>query len=461
MIDPNIQTLAREHAEQLQALGVSVIPRPGTPLAELVAYCRPNLDGESIVTTDDFDATMEGLADFIADKTRQYSDFARNVSKPALSALAEAVRKAIQESDVNPFADLKINEVGAPAVLEDPEFLRSVSHFNSGSANVPPVNPRYGQRTDAQIIDMALTGSDHWDSSIKAWLAKLPEGHLQTVWQTVFMDKVNNPVTAPISSLENLLKDYSKGNFSALVLFLIASRIHKNIDDEFGTDLDTARQFLYALLQACSMNIENGINWFNTFVSTASLVSEVNREKRTITVNSAVYKQFVAEGGKADVLMGMLVTGKSYSTVAEINSHADELLADWGSYTQARQSDSEAAYEKNVRSIMLRLFIDSLNTPVGEVEQAELAKPGVKDTAINIFQQELQGYTRGQLHTNWMDVLWRCACKGRYYYHSFVYPLLDAMDYQINQRGLDPQDAHTIAVTQLVASYVAEMLKKD
>lgn len=220
-----------------------------------------------------------------------------------------------------------------------------------------------------------------------------------------------------------------------------------------------AHQFLYALLQACAHNIENGINWFNSFVSTSSLVANVDRTARKITVNAAVYKQYQAEGGKPDVLMGMLVTGKTYNNLEQIKAHAEELLSDWSHYTQARIADTEAAYENQVREIMKRAFIDALETPFGDAEAEMLNKPGFKETAINLFKQELECYTRGQLNSNWVDVLWRCACKGRYHYHSAIYPLLDTVDYNVRERGMDPQDAHTLAMRQYIANFISEMIK--
>ncbi len=463
MLDTNIQTLANDHATALQARGLQVTAIAGTPVAELVAYCRT---GETACVTvmEDFNATVEGLADKVADFMRGYLDFARNTAKPALQSLQENVAETIlktTESDkvFNPFTGFDIVRIGAPDVLEDSDFLASVAHYNSGNDKVPNTAPKYGHRSNEQLIELCMTGNGAWDALIKTWLTGLEEGALQTVWQSVFMDKVINAPSAPIKTTEALLQDYTQGGFSALVLFLMASRVQQNIDDEFGHSLDTARQFLYAVQQACAVHVERGINWFNSYVSTSSLVVGMDRQARKIKVNTAVYKQFLADGGKADVLMGMLVSGRSYSNLADISAHAEELLQVWSQYVLSRDGESQAALDTHLRTVMGQAFEASLATPVGDLETEQLAKPGVKETAINRFHQLLSGYTSEQLRANWADVLWRCACQARFYYHTTTYDLLDAIDAGVRLDGRDPQDAATVAVQKIVPSFVAEMLR--
>ena len=162
MLDTNIQTLANDHATALQARGLQVAAIAGTPVAELVAYCRT---GETACVTvmEDFNATVEGLADKVADFMRGYLDFARNTAKPALQSLQESVAETLKttESDkvFNPFTGLDIVRIGAPDVLEDSDFLASVAHYNSGNDKVPNTAPKYGHRSNEQLIELCMTGN--------------------------------------------------------------------------------------------------------------------------------------------------------------------------------------------------------------------------------------------------------------------------------------------------------------
>lgn len=463
MIDQTIQLLASEHAQTFKSTKVVAIQ--GTPVADLMAYCREDTNG-TIITTDDFDATMEGLADTVADAVRNHLDFSRNVAKTALLSLQEQVTDSLKTAadngfGFNPFAGMDIVEQGAPELLENGEFLSLIDHHNSGLEFEPKVAPRFGPRTDAQIIEMCSTGNSTWDAYIEKWIAELPVNTLQVVWQSVFMDKAINKPTVTVVNVMDLMKDYTQGYFSCLVVFLICSRLQNNIDDEFGHDLTSTRQYLSNMLQTCSVNVERGINWYNSFITTNSLVSSVDAVGRKIKVNKGVFKQFLKDGGKADVIMGLLISGKNYRTVADINANTEELLHVWSLYVVSRENDAQSAMENFLRTSMQTLFRSSLDVTYSEDEQQQLAKPGAKETAINLFQNNLSEYSRAQLLANWTDALWRSACKSRFYYSTVTYDILDAIDTEVVANNTDAQDAATMAVQKVVGQFVGEMLKTE
>lgn len=459
MIDKSNITLAAEHANNLAALQIFAVPRPGTPLANLVAELRPGLDENELSVPEDFTHRLSGFADELADNMRGYLDYARNTARPAIDAVQKAVQESIAGIQVNPFAGLNVVELGVPELLEDQDFMFRVNNYNV-SYTAPKVYPRFGPRTNDELLELCSTGNAAWDDLFKAWIARQPENTLQTVWQNAFQDPSLPSTVAQGGNLETLVGDYQRGGCSALIVFLLTSRLVASMPDDAGLDLQTARAWAYAAMQRSANSLVSAVNWFNSFVTTGSLVSESNAFEQSIKVNKAVYKQYLNDGGKSEVLMGLLVSEKKFRTVADIQANAEELLQDWTRYAASTQARTQAEYELQLRDIMTRAFTEGLNNPASEAEKEELDKPGVRENALRIFSEELRNYSREQLHKNWIDVLWRCTCKGRFYYFTFIYDLLDAIDYNVREGGVSADDALFMASEKLMSLFAIEMVTR-
>lgn len=456
MIDKSNIALSLDHANNLAALQIFAAPRAGTPLSNLVAELRPGMDEGEITVTEDYTHRLSGYADELADHIRGYLDYARNTARPAIDKLKKAVEESIVAIQVNPFSGMNVVELGVPALLEDQDFMYKVNNYNN-TPMMPKAYPRFDKRTDAELLEMCATGTAAWDDLFKAWVAKQPEGTLQNVWQGMFQDPNGPKTVVKVMDVDELLRDYMKGDCSALIIFLLCTRLNASMPDDAGLDLQTARAWAYGTMQRAANSLVNAVNWFNSFVTTGSLVSEASALNKTIRVNKAVYKQYLNDGGKSDVLMGLLVSEKKYTTVADIQANAEELLRDWHNYANATQSRSQAEYELQVRDIMTRAFEQALSEPMSDAEAQELDKPGVRENAKRIFSEELRNYSREQIHKNWIDVLWRSACKGRFYYSTFVYDLLDSIDYNVREGHVDADSALFLASEKLTAKFFAEM----
>ena len=457
MIDSTIEKLAFERSAQLEQLGIFAAPRAGTPLEVLVSELLPGSDLGNLYASEGFTNRLSSFADELADNTRRYLDFSRNTAKQAITDVQERVQKAIETITVDPFAGINVVELSLPSLLGDSDFMSRVTNSNLSSI-MPKITPKFTERTDAQLLELCSTGNTGWDEGFNEWLKKQPEGSLQMVWQSVFQDPgIARTISQP-QSLDALVSDYSDGKCSALIIFLMAQRLTADIGDDCGMDLDTARRVFFALSAKAANNLLRAVDWYNSFVSTNTLVADTRMANKIVRVNSEVFKNFQAEGGNVEVVLGMLISGKSYNTVKQINENAEELLKAWNDYTLSRTEASQAEYELNVRGAMLVAFEASLATPFSDAEADTLSKPGTRENAMRIFREELQNASREQIHKNWVDVLWRATCKARFYYFTFVYDLLDSIDYGVRDQGLDAESATHVATRKIVAQFVNEQM---
>lgn len=459
MIDKSIEKLAHERALELESQGIFAVARVGTPLERLVSDLLPGADTGSLYASDAFTASLTGMADDLADNVRNYLNFARNAAKPALEEIEDKVRSAIGEITIDPLAGLNIVEVQLPGLMADPDFMNKVNQSDV-SWVAPKQALRFGERTDTQLLELCDTGIAAWDNEFRSWIKTQPEGTLQTVWQSIFMDPTFPSSVATRKSAEDLMGDYVEGKCSALVAYLMASRLYQNIGEDCGVTLDVARAILFARIAQGAGSVLRAVQWYNSFVLTNTMIVDFNRLQRNIRVNAQMYNEFVAAGGRPEVLLAVLISESKYRTMAELKEHSEELLAEWNHYVLARTETSAAEYELKVRTAMELCFMAALDGASNEIEAGQLATPGVRENILRIFNEELRAVSREQINENWVDVLWRVSAKARYYYFTFVYELLDAIEYNVRVNKLDADGAARIATQKIVSQYVNEQMMR-
>lgn len=460
MIEKDIINLASSHAATLDNLQIAIMARPGTPLSTLVteigvAPAASSTSVEFNYVSDDFKVAFNAMADQVADHVRGYLDFTRNTVEPAILKLTDNVSDAIMKVQDDPYAGFDVDEDNLPRVFEDNDFMTRVQTAHALVQVRPNFIPRCDQRTGEALVEMLSTGFTKWDESFTEWFATKPEGTFSKVWNSLWVDpiKVQGEVIKP----EGIFAD----PVLCVVAFLISTRmLNENMEDSQLSVEDQRRYNAWIAFES-SKAIVNHVDRYNSFVTTNTLVDTIDSTSRKVKVNASVYKQYLAEGGQVDVLLGLLISEKSYRNVADIKAHAEELIGDWTRYTLAMAEYKESKFDGAIREIMVSEFEKLLDTNFGELEATKLAEVGVKQNMSRIFKEGIYNASRGQLAKDWQDVLWRITVQARYYYHSFVYEFLDNMAHNTRENGLDAASAAAIATQNIINNFIAEMIVKD
>lgn len=468
MIETIPSTLNKERAAELAARSIHLRAVANTPLLELVNFTVPsviNNEGADYSFTQASDngehnTRLEEYADFLSETVAHHIDFARNVVTPVLDAIMDKTREVVSSLEVNPHANFKVEECTYPPVLDIEQFQEAILRYDTGTGLIPNVGFKYGAAGNEQLVELCHTGSANIDRLISVWLGELAEGQLQSIWQSIFMDKVANHPDAVIKTTEDLIKDYDQGLNNAVVVFLLCERLSQDITGDCGLDLTSARDAFFALRAAAVSAIRVGVQRYESFKATNTVVANYSKATSTLRVNRQVYREWIASGGKVEVLFGYMVLGQTAITKAEIEADATKALEAWNWYSLMSQGEQDAKFVGDVKAAACHVFDQALEEPKAEAEQEALAMLGA-NTSANAsveFRNLISQATADQIRKNYVDVIWRAACQARFGY-THAYEFLSEMNYEINERGQDPQDAATQATATYICAYIAGMVE--
>ncbi len=460
-------SLVKERAQELLGRGIHLRAKANTPLLELVNYTTPtivvdestgNYDFTEVQSSSEHTPRLEQYGQFIADAVSNHINYARNVVTPALEAILAKVTEGVQSIAIDPYTGYNVKELSYPPVLDIEQFTDLLSKFDTGTNVVPSQLFKYPAYTNEQIIEACHVGSPNIDGLIDEWLGGLGEGKLQTIWQSVFQDKVGVPVTAQIASLQELLSDYDNTLPNAVIIFMLAERLSQDIGSDCGLELGVARDLFFAVKQACVSAIKRGMMRYESYLSTKTVVSAYDKLSRTVYVNKQVYREWIASGGSVEVLFGFLTLGKNMTSMAELTAGAEEAVAAWRWHSTVLQSEKDARFTAGVKELACQVFEEQLNGELSAGEQEALLAVPNKNELCAEFRKLMADVTSEQIRSNWSDAVWRAACKARFFYTAAL-DFLGEMNYEINTRGAEPQDAATKATISYVGKYVADMVE--
>lgn len=464
MISSQIEKLSTDHAAALAVANVSLTAGVNTPLAELVSFSSPTgaaFVSEGVISigsnNPEHDQAMDNFAQFCADAVATHTNFARNVVTPALEAMQQQAQDAIKAITVSPFMDYQIEEFKLPSLLSDEGFQALLQRFRTNTSVRPDKTLKYPNYPNERLLEVMMFGEVDIDSKIKDLVASLPDGHLQVVWQSVFQNQVLERPTVEVKPLEVLIGDYIHGGNSAVLIFILAYQLSREVTDDVGMDLVPAQQLLNLLCQITSSSVGRQIDFEQANVSTNTLVRRFDERAKKVTVNSTLYQQWLSSGAKPEVLLGLMLMRQQPSTINAIAALADQATQTWASYVMIKQSEQDAIFDQNVRAVLNKVFRESLDNGVVDESERDQLAGGAKALALQLFSTLLKSTPPSMLRENFTDVFWRISCQARYHYSS-AYQILSDVDYEVKHRSQDLDDALTIAQNNYVCAFIAEQI---
>lgn len=466
MIEHSISALSNERATELASKGLYARAKAATPLLELVKFTSAfTLQSETGIEfyrdasdNAEHNGRQEEVAQFIADRVSEHISFIRNTVAVAVERVLAATNELVKGIQIDPFSGYQVREIGVPPLLGLEDFAAIVAKYETGSTLVPTNTFRYPAYTDAQLIEACHTGSANIDTIIDAWLASLPEGTLQTLWQSVFQDKNQYPVTVPVQTLETLLRNPDTGLTNAVILVALCERLGADIGSDCGLELGEARELFFGIRQACATTIRNGVARYQSFNLTKTMVMSMDPVARVVEVHKDIYQEWLAAGGKVEVLYGLLVLRRQASSVSEVNAMAQEALDAWNYHTSVLTTEQDLAFTAGVREAAITAFEADLEANVDDSEKEALASIPNKGQLVQQFRTHLAQASSDQIRSNWSDAVWRAMVKARFFYTA-AEAYLGEVNYGVNQRGLSPEDAASAAAQNYVARFMADMVE--
>lgn len=455
----------------------TLVAKPNTLLAELVRHSIPpyalevkdqeGLDtffGAMEVTTTgsletpsshslELDAIITDLSKLVTG----HISYAKNIVKNLVVDFAEDIARYREENaNKDPSAKFNIETLNIPELLKDGFFLDNINYYNGKTIIRPDVRFSLADKSRESILELMMTGDKKTDKLALEWLASLPEEFLPALWLSFFTDLGDARAVISFDALERL-NVYDKANY-ALGIYLLARKLYDQVD-ESAKDMNLSsykkvaleyRDYAGAVLAAC-------VKAMAQFLSSKTLVVELNASRYQAKVNGDVYRQWLSQGGSPEVILGLIVSGEQISTQALINSKAENLLAQWNSYcTFAKTSDSNKAFT-SYKQFLLNRFSTMMNSLDDSERAYQESHPNYRSNVVNLLETEVENLKASDMNDPY-EVALRLIAKCRFYYTS-AYDILS----NINEAGkinpnIDIREAALLAVVAYVSDYVAEQI---
>lgn len=404
-----------------------------------------------------FDHTVSELSTLL----KNHISYIRNVVIPRTKEFEHDASLFLQELGAsNPASELEICRSGIPEFAQDPSFLSLLDPFKFKKPAAPG-SYSLGFNLLAPVTDfltIASTSNARIDGMVDAWNKSSDIQYLESVFYTFFAGPdLAKTFKGPFLSQDDLLSPspYVRLNVS-LAYFLMANYYSHHLPD-MVTKEDTSSlkrrlfdHLSYAGAVACDalMRIEQNSK-------TNILVTYIDTFHKKITVSGDVYDRWLATGGSAETIMGILVGTKRYYSVSEIDANAKELQHAWSNYTKVYVEMIELKKASSMRGFYLSLFNKYLGSDYQDfMEKSYLqANSMIRDSIKKEAEAFLQTLKKEALcNTTYVAKELIAGMKYRYTYAKKFIDDMEAIGASSDKAI--PEEAALIATINYIVDYL-------
>jgi hypothetical protein len=282
------------------------------------------------------DMELDQKVEQIARAVLRHISFTRNVVKPVVIDFREKLEIRLKAASMaSPADDFNIKSVQLPELFQDEVFKSQVLKFDSR-----PLRPdsfiNFPSKTVDEINALMLTGDKDQDEAIVSWQTRLGPDDVLKVWHSFFctdvLQGVTDGSTFALDRLEVLPTFFKADIF--LAIYLLASKLFDQTEEAEGkaASLAAYQNLVAQLRDYAGATLSFLVKDSERMMDLEFLVAWIDREKKEIQVLKPIYDQWLENGGKPEVLLGLLVSNKELRSVLQINATAAELEQIWNSH---------------------------------------------------------------------------------------------------------------------------------
>lgn len=475
MIQSTSYNTAIPFAEQLAEKGVKVVALPSTPLSELVRLSAPSMFVEPMVSTDtlkavgthmqdsttgtlesptqhslEIDALVKQLSTLVAG----HVSYARNIVRPHVTALAEAIQTYLDNNRPKEASEeFNIETLRIPALLKDESFLDTLTYYKDKSVLTPDLSFNLGPKSNEELAQMVLIGSERVDRLIVEWLSHTPDNFLLTIWDSFFTKTSTNGFLTYQGLAQ--LNAFERSSW-LLGLLLLARKVTDDVQTE-TVPLAAYRRIALQYTDYAGAALVEALRRIELAQKGKQLVVFVDQATKTAKVNGELYGPWLDAGGSPEVILGMIVAGNAPSGQDLIDSKAKEYVREWNSYVtffRTKEANMALRYKKD---FIIRAFGDSLKS-MDPVEQDFVTKN--PEHLANVLRNAT-ACIEGMKEVELADVYEVALClvgRVRFYYTSAFQILSDIHEAGKINPNVDAREAALLAVINYVADYLAAQM---
>ena len=451
--------------KMLSDSGMSVIPKPGTPLESLVAAnmilsdtsndTNGSLDYQgfrlSYHSNDIADAKFDAFIEQISAHVRRHVSFARNVVTPVITAMATAASNQT-ETVVNAPTMFNIKVKDFPEPMQNDVLMSTVMRESTNSTVYPEQDMKLPEIAPQALYEMMTSGAGTFDEQVKRWAASMGDDFFMEIWNNVFRGSGYNDA----KTFAQLVNDSETGLDAALCIFLLTQRLEDEVPEGTEMDLRSYKDTLLQFRKSALETLAAAQRDYDANEKNGMLVTSINPKTLEIGVNGNVYRKWLEAGGSQEVLAGIAISGDFNYGVDSIDERKDALLDLWNRHQVIQQ----ATNRNEAFSIFLRAleesFFAEMNRPYSE-EKERFEMNDYQDKVAAIFRDEMKTVSPDDMK-DVPGVCMRLVTKARFYYTDSEKILTSMTEAAKCKPDITAAEAALIAVIEYVSDYVADQM---
>lgn len=476
MIRQDSITQAYAMAEKYAQRGVRIAPRPGTPLAEAVlasiGYDAANdetIDHLSLAIskftrTQDLDnptphaVVMDQIVQLLSRSVTSHIKYARSVVKPLVVEYGESVEHALEAYEPSlPSSQFNIISYEMPALISDVSFMMPLERHRGNMPVQPSKVGVLAPATGDQILEMMLTGDPTVDEDIKAWYTTQEPSFFEGLWAGFFSDQQNDVKVLDYDDI--LPMNVFEKAYSGLSLYLLSNKLYNEPPE--GTPLTLAdwNERLSEIRNYGAALFTQALIRYEKMLRTNLMVLAVNSSRKYCLVNGVVYNQWLKEGGKPEILFGMITANQVHYTTSAVTQNAEEFLRSWANFVSIYKSREINERFDVFKSILTSQFAALMNHLTDEEKEFIEIASDYNGEVTKRFKKELESVRLSDMETIY-DTALRLVCRARFYYTDAEKILSNINEAIKLNPNLQVREAALIATIEYICDYIGEQFTK-
>lgn len=478
-------------AAAIVASGKVAASKPGTPLGELTRLSSPivqldatgnivnttkeNTDPSKVLDNSQFFAMMveaattgslenptqhslqvDALVDDIASIVQTHISHTRNVVRPLVAELAQAIESVVFNEKTFDAADsTTIITLRVPAVLSDASFLDTIKPFEGKALLIPDTGLSLGPVSKEELDALMTTGHDRTDAMIVEWLSHLPESFALDIWSTFFCASTASALDMRGQSV-NRLNPFERADV-ALTILLMARKL-EGTPQSNGMTLAKYNTTCAQYVEYASCMLSQCLRTIAMHTSAGRLVIEKDSAKLIIKVNGNLYGQWLNNGGSTNVILGVLIDDNAGSTIGQIDEKRDVFERQWQSYKTIYATRMANGKFDRVRAHTLNRFIAMFAEAPADEKQIV---GGKAEAMLEEARKTIEESLSADAFKDPFDVALRLIAGIRFGYTSAYQILSDIVQANKINPDVDVREAALIAAINYVSDYVAYQISAE
>lgn len=409
------------------------------------------------------DLEMDGCLDVLIKSVLNHINFCKNIVNPLVIDYTNSVIKYL---DTYKFPDaasqFNIRVTDLPKPLYDTSFVEELSIYKDRSEIEPKEFPKLPSKNVDEIIELMMTRDSILDQAIVEWLSNIPNKDelLLTVWNSFFLSPNETSVinTNYISYPKlKYLNVFVKADYY-LVVYLLANKLVSVVDSNLtNISLTEYQNIINDTKRYAGICLVNAIKYVSNYDVLKTVITDTNIKAKEVTVYGVNYNAFIEKGGKAETILGALVSDSGRMSISSLDTDIVKLTDEWNRYVTLTNTSNRNKTLDCFKDGLEKCFFDLMNS-LSETEKEFInSNADYNDIVRADFKEQLENILQRDMENIYITCM-KLLCRARFYYTDSEMILMDMYEVINSGTNVNAREAALIATINYVCNYVTDQM---